>query len=71
MEDTVDRPEIVSRDAWVAARKQHLAREKELTRAFDQLSAERRRLPMVRVDKDYRFTGPDGEVGLLDLFEGR
>ena len=48
-----------------------MTREKELTRALDGLNADRRRLPMVRVEKDYRFTGPDGEVGLVDLFDGR
>ena len=48
-----------------------MTREKELTKARDALSAARRRLPMVRVEKDYRFTGPDGEFSLLDLFEGR
>jgi predicted dithiol-disulfide oxidoreductase (DUF899 family) len=64
-------PEIVSREQWLAARRQLLAREKELTRARDRLNADRRRLPMVRVDKAYVFDGPDGEVTLLDLFEGR
>ncbi len=64
-------PEIVSRDQWLSARLELLAKEKELTRARDELSANRRRLPMVEVEKDYRFEGPDGEVGLLDLFEGR
>jgi predicted dithiol-disulfide oxidoreductase (DUF899 family) len=64
-------PEIVSREEWRAARLALLEREKELTRARDALSADRRRLPMVEVAKDYVFTGPDGEVGLLDLFEGR
>jgi predicted dithiol-disulfide oxidoreductase (DUF899 family) len=64
-------PEIVSRQDWETARKELLAREKELTRARDELAAARRRLPMVLVDKDYRFEGPDGEVGLTDLFEGR
>ena len=64
-------PEIVSHQEWETARKELLAREKELTRARDELAAARRRLPMVLVDKDYRFTGPDGEVGLIDLFEGR
>jgi predicted dithiol-disulfide oxidoreductase (DUF899 family) len=71
VEDIVDRPQIVTREEWLAARKGLLAREKELTRALDELNAERRRLPMVRVEKDYRFTGPDGEVGLADLFDGR
>jgi predicted dithiol-disulfide oxidoreductase (DUF899 family) len=64
-------PQVVSRDEWLAARKQLLTREKEATRARDALSAARRRLPMVRVEKDYTFTGPDGQVSLLDLFDGR
>ncbi|MCP9491991.1 MAG: DUF899 domain-containing protein [Solirubrobacteraceae bacterium MAG38_C4-C5] len=64
-------PKITSRDEWLKARKDLLAREKELTRARDALSADRRRLPMVEIDTEYRFAGPDGEVGLLDLFEGR
>src|SRR4249919_157661 len=64
-------PDVVSREEWLEARKALLAREKEMTRAIDALNADRRRLPMVLVDKDYRFQGPDGEVGLLDLFEGR
>jgi len=64
-------PEVVSREEWIAARKRLLAREKELTRARDRLNAERRRLPMVRVDKRYTFEGPDGEVSLDELFEGR
>ena len=64
-------PEVVSREEWLAARKELLVKEKELTRARDRLNADRRRLPMVRVDKPYTFEGPDGEVGLLDLFEGR
>lgn len=64
-------PQIASYDEWLAARKDLLAREKEATRARDALSVTRRRLPMVRIDKDYRFTGPDGAVGFADLFEGR
>jgi predicted dithiol-disulfide oxidoreductase (DUF899 family) len=64
-------PEIVSDEQWLAARRQLLAHEKELTRQRDALNADRRRLPMVRVAKDYRFQGPDGEVGLLDMFAGR
>src|SRR4029453_17241544 len=48
-----------------------LAKEKELTRRRDALNAERRRLPMVKIEKDYRFQGPDGELTLLDMFEGR
>ncbi len=64
-------PPIASYDEWLAARQELLAREKEVTRARDALSAARRRLPMVRLEKDYTFVGPDGEVGLPDLFEGR
>jgi predicted dithiol-disulfide oxidoreductase (DUF899 family) len=64
-------PEIASREHWLEARKKLLRREKELTRLNDALNADRRRLPMVRVEKDYTFTGPHGEAGLLDMFEGR
>jgi predicted dithiol-disulfide oxidoreductase (DUF899 family) len=64
-------PEIVTREEWLAARKALLAEEKALTRRRDALCAQRRRLPMVEVTKDYVFTGPGGEVRLVDLFEGR
>jgi predicted dithiol-disulfide oxidoreductase (DUF899 family) len=64
-------PDVVSREEWLAARKELLVKEKELTRARDRVNADRRRLPMVRVDKEYVFDGPDGQVRLLDLFEGR
>ncbi len=64
-------PQVVSREEWTEARKQLLLREKELTRARDELNADRRRLPMVRIDKPYRFEGPDGPASLADLFEGR
>jgi predicted dithiol-disulfide oxidoreductase (DUF899 family) len=64
-------PEVVSREEWLVARKKFLAEEKELTRRRDALNADRRRLPMVRVDQDYIFEGPGGRAGLLDLFEGR
>lgn len=67
----MDLPPVVSRDEWLVARKQLLAKEKELTHQRDVLNADRRRLPMVNIDKDYRFEGPDGEASLLDLFEGR
>jgi predicted dithiol-disulfide oxidoreductase (DUF899 family) len=66
-----DLPEIVSREQWLAARRELLAKEKELTRARDRVNADRRRMPMVRIDKPYAFEGPDGTVRLLDLFEGR
>jgi predicted dithiol-disulfide oxidoreductase (DUF899 family) len=65
-------PKVVSRAEWLDARKALLEQEKELTRRRDALSAERRRLPMVEIDKPYTFTGPGGETkSLLDLFEGR
>ena len=63
-------PEVVSREQWLAARKELLAREKAFTKQKDALNADRRRLPMVRIEKDYRFQGPRGTVGLPDLFEG-
>jgi predicted dithiol-disulfide oxidoreductase (DUF899 family) len=62
---------IVSRDEWLVARKAHLAKEKELTQARDKLSAERRALPWVKVDKDYVFDTPQGNKSLADLFDGR
>jgi predicted dithiol-disulfide oxidoreductase (DUF899 family) len=64
-------PPIVSPEEWSAAREAMLVKEKELTRARDALAAERRRMPWMAVDKDYRFEGPDGPVSLADLFEGR
>ena len=64
-------PQIASREEWLVERKALLAKEKELTRQRDALNAERRRLPMVKIDKDYKFDGPEGRVSLLDLFEGR
>lgn len=64
-------PRIASRDEWLAARTRLLAREKELTRARDALSTERRNLPMVEVDQEYAFEGPDGKSSLLDLFADR
>ncbi|MEV8377290.1 DUF899 domain-containing protein [Kribbella sp. NPDC056861] len=71
MTDKENLPRVVSREEWVGARRELLEREKEVTRARDRLNAARRELPMVRVEKDYRFEGPDGEVGLLEMFEGR
>ena len=62
---------VVSHDAWVAARKKHLAKEKEFTRLRDQLSRERRELPWELVGKDYTFEGERGKVSLHDLFDGR
>ena len=64
-------PKVVSQAEWLAASKQVLAKEKQLTREHDQLAAERRRMPMVKIDTPYVFDGPAGTVSLLDLFEGR
>src|SRR6266550_7235510 len=69
-------PEVVTRQDWLSARKRLLATEKEHTRSRDALNAERRRLPMVRIDKEYVFEGPEGNVPLAgatapDLVPGR
>ena len=63
-------PEITTSEKWLAARTELLAREKELTRRRDALNADRRRLPMVEIEQDYLFTGPDGIVRLADMFGG-
>jgi predicted dithiol-disulfide oxidoreductase (DUF899 family) len=64
-------PPIVAPQEWDAAREQMLVKEKKLMRARDALAAERRRMPRMAVEKDYRFEGPSGPASLLDLFEGR
>ena len=64
-------PPIVSQQEWEAAREKLLAKEKAATHARDALAAERRRLPRVRIEKDYAFAGPEAKVALPDLFEGR
>jgi predicted dithiol-disulfide oxidoreductase (DUF899 family) len=64
-------PKIVSRDEWIAARKELLVKEKALTAAHDALAAERRKLPMVKIEKTYIFDTPSGRKTLADLFEGR
>jgi predicted dithiol-disulfide oxidoreductase (DUF899 family) len=64
-------PTVVSAAEWQADRDRLLVKEKAATRALDELAAERRKLPMVRIEKLYAFEGPDGTLTLLDLFEGR
>src|SRR3954467_10515404 len=64
-------PPIVTPQEWEAARETLLVKEKEFTRARDALAAERRRMPWLAVEKEYRFEGPGGDVSLLDLFQGR
>ncbi len=68
---TVEHPKVVSRAEWLAARRAHLKREKELTRASDELSRLRRELPWVKVEKPYVFDGPNRQETLADLFGGR
>jgi predicted dithiol-disulfide oxidoreductase (DUF899 family) len=69
--ESIMQHKVVSRDEWIAARKAHLAKEKALTKARDQLSAERRALPWVKVEKTYVFDTPEGKKTLADLFDGR
>jgi predicted dithiol-disulfide oxidoreductase (DUF899 family) len=64
-------PPVVSPQDWETAREALLVKEKELTRARDALAAQRRRMPRMAVEKDYRFEGPDGPASLVDLFAGR
>ncbi|WP_330631944.1 DUF899 domain-containing protein [Halocatena halophila] len=67
----IELPPVVSREEWREARIELLEEEKELTRKRDALNAKRRRLPMIEIETDYTFDGPDGTVSLLDIFEGR
>ena len=64
-------PRIVSRAEWLEARKAHLAKEKEFTRARDELARQRRELPWVRVEEPYTFDAAEGRVSLGDLFGGK
>jgi predicted dithiol-disulfide oxidoreductase (DUF899 family) len=64
-------PRIATRDEWLAARMELLADEKDLTRRRDEISIKRRQLPMVPIEKDYVFDGPNGTARLIDIFEGR
>jgi predicted dithiol-disulfide oxidoreductase (DUF899 family) len=68
---TVDNPKIVSREEWIGARKELLAKEKSLTRQRDAVSAERRQLPWVKVDREYVFDAPGGKKTLADLFDAK
>jgi predicted dithiol-disulfide oxidoreductase (DUF899 family) len=67
----MDTPPVVTAQEWDEARKRLLVKEKELTRARDAMAAERRRMPWLAVEKEYRFEGPNGPVSLLGLFDGR
>jgi predicted dithiol-disulfide oxidoreductase (DUF899 family) len=68
---TIPHPPIASHDQWLVERKRLLANEKELTKQLDRINAERRRLPMVKIEKDYTFDGPNGKRALNALFDGR
>jgi len=70
-ESPVEQPKVVSEAEWLAARRQLLAKEKEFTRQRDALSAERRKLPWVKVDKEYVFEGRNGKAALAELFGNR
>jgi predicted dithiol-disulfide oxidoreductase (DUF899 family) len=71
MSASIEKPQIVSQEEWLAARKNLLVKEKQLIRERDALTAERRRMPWQAVEKEYEFDGPKGKASLLDLFEGR
>jgi len=64
-------PRIATRDEWLAARTDLLKDEKELTRQRDEINTRRRELPMVLIEDDYVFDGPNGAAHLIDMFEGR
>ena len=70
-EQHMERQIVASRAEWLAARRALLAKEKEATRLRDTVAAERRALPMVRLDKRYEFDGPDGRTTLRALFGDR
>src|SRR5579864_2113949 len=71
MSNQMQHPRVVSEAEWLTARKELLAKEKELTRQRDAVSAQRRELPWVKVEKNYVFDGPNGKESLADLFAGR
>jgi predicted dithiol-disulfide oxidoreductase (DUF899 family) len=71
MTSIVAHPRAASHDQWLTERKTLLAHEKALSKSLDLVNAERRRLPMVKIEKDYVFDGPGGKQGLADLFDGR
>jgi predicted dithiol-disulfide oxidoreductase (DUF899 family) len=67
----IEQPRVVSETDWLAERKRLLVKEKEFTRLGDQLSAEKRKLPWVKVEKNYVFDGPEGKQSLAELFAGQ
>ena len=71
MQSEIVMPPVVSQAEWLVEREKLLVQEKELTRQRDRINAQRRRLPMVKIEKDYVFDGPQGKQTLKELFEGR
>lgn len=71
IQNAIAHPKITNRDEWLIARKTLLEHEKELTKHRDRINAERRRLPMIKLEKEYTFEGSNGTAKLIDLFEGR
>ncbi len=71
IQNAIAHPKIVEKDEWLTARKTLLEHEKELTKHRDRINNERRKLPMVKLDKEYTFEEPNGSVKLIDLFAGR
>lgn len=67
----VDHPLVVSREEWLVARRELLAKEKELTRQLDAVRAQRQKLPWVKIGKEYAFDTPGGRKTLAELFDGR
>ncbi|MBC8136620.1 MAG: DUF899 domain-containing protein [Fibrella sp.] len=67
----IAKPKVVPPDEWLTERMKLLTHEKELTKQYDRVNAERRRLPMVKIEKEYIFDTPDGRKSLADLFDGR
>ena len=70
-ETVIPKPKVVSRDEWLAERLKLMADEKAQTREYDRINAERRRLPMVKLEKAYTFETEEGQKTLADLFEGK
>lgn len=68
---TMEKTKVVSRAEWLAARRELLAKEKELTHLKDALAKQRQALPWVKIEKNYEFDTPQGKKTLADLFDGR
>lgn len=71
MSTMIEKPKVVSQEEWLAARKNLLAKERQLTQQHDAIAAERRRLPWVKVEKNYVFDSPNGKKTLAELFDGK